>query len=74
MRQPDVHRLVALREVEERRNVPGGGTSAHSDLAYVISAAGRIRQVLSDDPGPGTATTRSSFASLLAGSVLRVMG
>lgn len=37
-------------------------------------AAGRIRQVLSDDPGPGTATTRSSFASLPAGSVLRVMG
>jgi cytochrome oxidase Cu insertion factor (SCO1/SenC/PrrC family) len=58
----------------EVQNLPGGAMSAHNDLAFVISAAGRLRQELSDDPGPGTAATRSSFAGLLASSVLQVMG
>ena len=48
--------------------------SAHNDLAFVISATGRLRQEISDDPGPGTAATQSSFAGLLANSVLQVMG
>jgi archaeosine-15-forming tRNA-guanine transglycosylase len=48
--------------------------SLHNDVAYVISATGRVRQVFSDDPGPGTATTKSSFAGLLADSVLQTMG
>jgi cytochrome oxidase Cu insertion factor (SCO1/SenC/PrrC family) len=56
------------------QNLPGGAMSAHNDVAYVISAAGRVRQELSDDPGPGTASTKSSFAGLLAGAVLRTMG
>jgi cytochrome oxidase Cu insertion factor (SCO1/SenC/PrrC family) len=55
-------------------NVPAGGMSAHNDVAFVISAAGRVRQEISDDPGPGTAATKSSFASLMANSVLQTMG
>jgi cytochrome oxidase Cu insertion factor (SCO1/SenC/PrrC family) len=58
----------------EVQNLPAGAMSAHNDLAFVISAAGRLRQEISDDPGPGTAATQSSFAGLLANSVLQVMG
>jgi len=56
------------------QNLPAGAMSAHNDLAFVISASGRLRQELSDDPGPGTAATQSSFAGLLTNSVLQVMG
>jgi cytochrome oxidase Cu insertion factor (SCO1/SenC/PrrC family) len=56
------------------QNLPAGAMSAHNDLAFVISATGRLRQEISDDPGPGTAATKSSFAGLLANSVLQVMG
>jgi len=58
----------------EVQNLPAGAMSAHNDLAFVISASGRLRQELSDDPGPGTAATQSSFAGLLTNSVLQVMG
>jgi cytochrome oxidase Cu insertion factor (SCO1/SenC/PrrC family) len=58
----------------EVENLPAGAMSAHNDLAFVISATGRLRQEISDDPGPGTAATKSSFAGLLANSVLQVMG
>ena len=58
----------------EVQNLPAGAMSAHNDLAFVISATGRLRQEISDDPGPGTAATRSSFAGLLANSVRQVMG
>jgi cytochrome oxidase Cu insertion factor (SCO1/SenC/PrrC family) len=47
-------------------NLPAGAMSAHNDLAVVIDRSGRIRQELGDDPGPGTASTRSSFSVLLA--------
>jgi cytochrome oxidase Cu insertion factor (SCO1/SenC/PrrC family) len=56
------------------QDLPAGAMSAHNDLAFVISSSGRLRQELSDDPGPGTAATQSSFAGLLASSVLQVMG
>jgi cytochrome oxidase Cu insertion factor (SCO1/SenC/PrrC family) len=58
----------------EVQNLPAGAMSAHNDLAFVISPTGRLRQEISDDPGPGTAATQSSFAGLLANSVLQVMG
>jgi len=58
----------------EVEDLPAGAMSAHNDLAFVISATGRLRQELSDDPGPGTAATQSSFAGLLANSVRQVMG
>src|SRR5579875_1233073 len=55
-------------------NLPAGAMSAHNDHAFVIDTAGRIRQEFSDDPGPGTAASKSSFAVLLADSVLQTMG
>ncbi len=55
-------------------SLPAGAMAAHNDLAYVIDASGRVRQEFSDDPGPGTAATKSSFAGLLADSVAQTMG
>jgi cytochrome oxidase Cu insertion factor (SCO1/SenC/PrrC family) len=47
-------------------DLPAGGMTAHSDLAFVIDRSGHIRQETSDDPGPGTNSTQSSFSELLA--------
>ena len=38
----------------------------HSNAAFVIGPDGRLREELNFDPGPGTAATRSSFATELA--------
>jgi cytochrome oxidase Cu insertion factor (SCO1/SenC/PrrC family) len=48
------------------QNLPAGAMSAHNDLAVVIDPAGVIRQEVSTDPGPGTSSTKSSFAVLLS--------
>jgi cytochrome oxidase Cu insertion factor (SCO1/SenC/PrrC family) len=58
----------------EIENLPAGAMTAHNDLAFVISASGQVRQEISDDPGPGTDATKSSFAGLLANSVIQSMG
>jgi cytochrome oxidase Cu insertion factor (SCO1/SenC/PrrC family) len=42
--------------------LPAGGMIAHSDVAYVIDANGDTRTVLNFDPGPGTASSESSFS------------
>ncbi len=47
-------------------SLPGGAMVAHSDLAFVIDGAGRERQELNSDPGPGTPSSKSSFAVVLA--------
>ena len=57
----------------EVEDLPAGAMAAHNDLAFVISADGKVQQEISDDPGPGTPATTSSFASLMADSVLRSM-
>jgi cytochrome oxidase Cu insertion factor (SCO1/SenC/PrrC family) len=57
----------------EVENLPAGAMAAHNDLAFVIDADGNVRQEISDDPGPGTSATTSSFAGLLADSVLQTM-
>ena len=44
---------------------PAGAMVDHSDVAYVIDANGKIRYIVSADPGAGTSTTISSFAQLL---------
>jgi cytochrome oxidase Cu insertion factor (SCO1/SenC/PrrC family) len=54
-------------------DLPAGAMVAHSDLAYVISPSGRIREELSDDPGPGTSSTQSSYAVLMADAVTQAM-
>jgi cytochrome oxidase Cu insertion factor (SCO1/SenC/PrrC family) len=46
--------------------LPGGQMIAHTDLAVVIDAAGVIRAEFNADPGPGTASTTSSFAVTFA--------
>ena len=47
------------------KNLPAGSMAAHNDLAVVIDRSGHIREVVGADPGPGTATTQSSFSVLL---------
>jgi cytochrome oxidase Cu insertion factor (SCO1/SenC/PrrC family) len=54
--------------------LPAGGMVAHNDVAFVIDSRGRTRNELDFDPGPGTASSMSSFAAELseaAGSYLR---
>jgi cytochrome oxidase Cu insertion factor (SCO1/SenC/PrrC family) len=51
----------------EVQDLPAGAMSAHDDLAVVIDRSGDIRQEIAADPGPGTVSTKSSFAALLAG-------
>jgi len=47
-------------------NLPAGAMSAHNDLAVVIDRTGYIREEVGADPGPGTASTQSSFSVLLS--------
>jgi len=51
---------------------PAGAMIAHSDLAYLIDARGRTREVLSTDPGDGSASS-SSFSVYLATALQRVV-
>jgi len=50
-----------------------GAMALHPDLAYVIDASGNTRTELNLDPGPGTASSESSFAAELAQAAERVM-
>jgi hypothetical protein len=43
-------------------------SSVMADMVFVIDKAGRIRLEIRDNPGPGTVSTRSSFATLLSGA------
>ena len=45
----------------------------HNDIAFVIDASGHERAELNFDPGPGTASTKSSFAAELAAQAKQVM-
>jgi cytochrome oxidase Cu insertion factor (SCO1/SenC/PrrC family) len=58
----------------EVEDLPAGAMAAHDDIAFVISAKGEEQLQISDDPGPGTDATQSSFSSMLADSVLQSMG
>jgi cytochrome oxidase Cu insertion factor (SCO1/SenC/PrrC family) len=49
----------------EVENLPAGAMVDHSELALVIDRTGHIREELLADPGPGTASTQSSFSVLL---------
>jgi len=42
--------------------LPAGGMIAHTDVAYVIDRSGYTRNELDFDPGPGTASSESSFS------------
>jgi cytochrome oxidase Cu insertion factor (SCO1/SenC/PrrC family) len=54
--------------------LPAGGMIAHSDIAYVIDAAGRTRTELDFDPGPGTSSSESSFAVELSNAARQYLG
>ncbi len=54
--------------------LPAGSMIGHPDIAYVIDRAGRVREELNTDPGPGTIATKSSFAVLLAGAARQALG
>jgi cytochrome oxidase Cu insertion factor (SCO1/SenC/PrrC family) len=56
------------------QTLPAGAMTLHSDLAYAINPAGRVRQVLDMDPGPGTAASQSSFAVQLANAARQLLG
>jgi cytochrome oxidase Cu insertion factor (SCO1/SenC/PrrC family) len=43
-----------------------GASSVMTDMVFVIDKNGQIRQEIRDNPGPGTISTRSSFATLLS--------
>ena len=50
-----------------------GAAALHTEEAYVIDAAGRVRQKFSTSPGPGTAAIRSSFAVLFANAAKQAL-
>lgn len=54
--------------------LPAGGMIAHSDIAYVIDRSGHTRLELDFDPGPGTASSVSSFATELSDAAQRYLG
>ncbi len=51
-----------------------GSMVLHPDVAYVIDGSGIARTELNVDPGPGTASSESSFAVELASAAERAMG
>jgi cytochrome oxidase Cu insertion factor (SCO1/SenC/PrrC family) len=53
---------------------PAGSMIGHSEIAYVIDQAGRTRQEMQFDPGPGTTATQSSFAAELTDAAQQLLG
>jgi cytochrome oxidase Cu insertion factor (SCO1/SenC/PrrC family) len=51
-----------------------GAMALHPDVAYVIDARGNARTELNLDPGPGSASSQSSFAVELAQAAGRFLG
>ncbi len=54
-------------------DLPAGAMSAHPDIAIVIDPSGTILQEIAADPGPGTLSTKSSYAALLAGDARQAL-
>jgi cytochrome oxidase Cu insertion factor (SCO1/SenC/PrrC family) len=46
--------------------LPAGAMVDHSEVALVIDRTGHIREEVGTDPGPGTASTQSSYSVLLS--------
>jgi cytochrome oxidase Cu insertion factor (SCO1/SenC/PrrC family) len=70
--------LAQLRQVwagysVQAQILPAGGMIAHSDVAFVIDQHGYVRTELNFDPGPGTASTQSSFAAELSSAAGQVL-
>ena len=52
----------------------GGAMVAHDDIAFILDRSGHIREELSDDPGPGTTSSMSSYSVLLADAARQTLG
>jgi cytochrome oxidase Cu insertion factor (SCO1/SenC/PrrC family) len=52
---------------------PAGAMVAHSDIAYIIDRQGRMREVLSANPGT-TSSSHASLSTLIADQLRAVMG
>ncbi len=56
-------------------SVPSGGAMVdHAEEAAILNPRGQLRWDTSFDPGPGTSSTRSSFAVTLANAASQVLG
>jgi cytochrome oxidase Cu insertion factor (SCO1/SenC/PrrC family) len=70
--------VPALQQVWKRYGIAAqvvgaGGMILHNDVTWVIDARGQARAELNFNPGPGTASSKSSFAAELAGEAKQVM-
>jgi cytochrome oxidase Cu insertion factor (SCO1/SenC/PrrC family) len=54
--------------------LPAGSMIGHGDYAFVIDRAGHMRRELNFDPGPATASTKSSFAAELTDAARQLLG
>ena len=54
------------------QTAPAGGMVTHGELAYIVDAHGRTREVLSTEPGTGSASY-SSFSAYLADAIEHVI-
>jgi cytochrome oxidase Cu insertion factor (SCO1/SenC/PrrC family) len=52
---------------------PAGAMIGHSEIAFAIDKAGRVRTKLNFSPGPGTAATKSSFAAELTDTARQLL-
>ena len=59
--------------VPDAEVLPAGSMVGHGDYAFVIDQAGRMRQELGFDTGPGTQATKSSFAAELADAAKKLL-
>jgi cytochrome oxidase Cu insertion factor (SCO1/SenC/PrrC family) len=71
--------MAQLRQVWKNYGIaaevePGGSMVGHTEVAFVIDRSGKIRQEFEDDPGPGTASTKASFAVMLANAARQYLG
>ncbi|MDX6389785.1 MAG: hypothetical protein QOJ73_848 [Streptosporangiaceae bacterium] len=54
--------------------LPAGSMIGHGDYAFVIDQAGHVRRELDFNPGPATASTKSSFAAELTDAAQQLLG
>jgi cytochrome oxidase Cu insertion factor (SCO1/SenC/PrrC family) len=54
--------------------LPAGSMVGHGDYAFVLDQSGHLRQELDFDPGPGTTSTKSSFAAELTDAARQLLG
>ena len=53
--------------------LPAGSMIGHGDYAFVIDQAGNVRRELDFNPGPATASTKSSFAAELTDAAQQLL-